>query len=107
MADFLEDEVDEKFYLSDGVVRSFNNHKEMRKKGNGFGWQPSDGNGIAFTLKASSGCRADDNFIKKPYCQGVMISNQGETIGKTTDVCSTLIARDYKGFGKPSYDWSD
>ena len=28
-----------------------------------------------------------------------MISNQGKTVGKTTDVCSTLMARDYKGFG--------
>ena len=28
-----------------------------------------------------------------------MISNQGRNIGKTTDVCSTLLARDYKGFG--------
>lgn len=29
-----------------------------------------------------------------------MISNYGEALGKTTDVCSTLMARDYKGFGK-------
>ena len=28
-----------------------------------------------------------------------MLSNQGRTIGKTTDVYSTLMARDYKGFG--------
>lgn len=28
-----------------------------------------------------------------------MISNQGKTLGNTTDVCSTLLARDYKGFG--------
>lgn len=28
-----------------------------------------------------------------------MISNQGKEVGKTTDVCSTLLARDYKGFG--------
>ena len=31
--------------------------------------------------------------------QGIMISNQGKEVGKTTDVCSTLLARDYKGFG--------
>ena len=28
-----------------------------------------------------------------------MISSQGKKVGKTTDICSTLLARDYKGFG--------
>lgn len=97
MADFLEDEVDEKFYLSGSVVQSFNNRKERNtEKGNGFGWKPSDGNGVAYTLKASGGTRADDNFIKEPLHYGVMVSNQGKNIGNTTDICSTLLARDYK-----------
>lgn len=35
----------------------------------------------------------------RQFHQGVQISNQGQTIGKTTNVCSTLMARDHKGFG--------
>lgn len=66
LKDMLEDEVDEKFYLSERMIATFNKHKERNaEKGNGFGWQPTDGDNIAFTLKASSGCKANDNFIKE------------------------------------------
>ena len=30
---------------------------------------------------------------------GVIVKDQGKVIKRTTEVCSTLMARDYKGFG--------
>jgi len=30
---------------------------------------------------------------------GGVISKQGKKLEKVTDICSTLLARDYKGFG--------
>ena len=64
LKDMLEDEVDEKFYLSEKMVNSFNAHKERNKaNGNGFGWNPTDGNVIANTILAAGNCRPSDNFV--------------------------------------------
>lgn len=66
LKDVLEDDVDEKFYLSDKTVAMFNAHAERNSKnGNGFGWKPTDASGIAVALKTSSGLKANDNFIKQ------------------------------------------
>lgn len=65
LKDMLEDEVDEKFYLSQKAIDGFNRHKERHDaKGNGFGWQPTDGSGVATTLQTSGGSRPNDNFIE-------------------------------------------
>jgi DNA (cytosine-5)-methyltransferase 1 len=72
LKDMLEAEVDEKYYLSDKAVRGFNRHAERHAdKGNGFGWNPTDGNVIANTLLASANCRPSDNFIKEPTMKQV------------------------------------
>lgn len=64
LKNMLEDEVDEKFYLSQKAIDGFNRHKERHAtRGNGFGWQPTDGSGVAFTLQTSGGSRPNDNFI--------------------------------------------
>ena len=61
LKDIFEDEVDEKFYLSDRVIENIT------------------GKSI------------------KNY-EGAIISNQGKTVDSLTDIASTLMARDYKGF---------
>lgn len=64
LKDMLEDEVEEKFYLSERLVNSFNAHKERNKaNGNGFGWNPTDGNVVANTLLAAANVRPSDNFV--------------------------------------------
>ena len=64
LKDMLEDEVDEKFYLSEKAIAGFNRHKARHaEKGNGFGWNPTSGEGVAHTLKAGANYRPDDNFI--------------------------------------------
>ncbi len=64
LKDVLEQNVDEKYYLSDEVVNSLNLHLERNKaKGNGFGWKPTDGNCVANTVKTEGGYRPDTNFV--------------------------------------------
>lgn len=47
LADILEDEVDEKFYLSDKLIECFTMRTEVAKeKGNGFRFAPTDGGGM-------------------------------------------------------------
>ena len=64
LKDMLQDHVDDKYYLSDDTVNKLVLHKERNKaKGNGFGWKPSDGTGVAHCIKTESGYRPDSNFL--------------------------------------------
>ena len=76
LKDMLEEEVDEKFYLSDVAIAGFNRHAERHsEKGNGFGWNPTDGNVVANTLLTSCQGRPSDNYLivreatKKGYAE--------------------------------------
>lgn len=68
LKDMLEDvsDVDEKYYLSDKLIKFFERHnKEQEKKGNGFRWETTTGEGIAKSITTRVGaCRTDDNYIK-------------------------------------------
>ena len=65
LKDMLENNVDEKYYLSDKMINFFTHNAEKQKeKGNGFQFNVSDGNVIAKTITTRAGCRMDDNFIK-------------------------------------------
>lgn len=65
LADVLEPEVDESFYLSEHTIDMFNAHKERsRAAGNGFGWNPTDGGGVANTIQTGQ-MRSGDNYIKE------------------------------------------
>lgn len=65
LKDVLEDEVDEKFYLTTHTLEAFQKHRERHeKKGNGFGYRgPCDLDGVAKTL-ATRENRSGDNFIE-------------------------------------------
>lgn len=39
----------------------------MKERGNGFGWEPTDGNCIASSVLTTAGSRPDDNYIKEKY----------------------------------------
>ena len=66
LKDMLEDNVDEKYYLSDKMIDFFTHNEEKQKeKGNGFKFNVSDGNTTAKTITTRAGCRMDDNFIKE------------------------------------------
>lgn len=64
LKDVLEEEVDEKYYLSDATVKSFAEHcKRKQAEGCGFKFEPTTGEGIAKCLSTLSGSRQTDNFI--------------------------------------------
>jgi len=65
LKDMLEDNVDEKYYLSDRMINFFtNNEIKQKEAGNGFKWNVSDGDCIAKTVTTINGSRMDDNFVK-------------------------------------------
>lgn len=68
LKDVLETKIEESFYLSKKAIDGFNKHRErMKERGNGFGWEPTDGNCIASSVLTTAGCRPDDNYIKEKY----------------------------------------
>jgi len=67
LKDFLEDEVDEKYYLSQRMINFFmSNTEKQAESGNGFAFNPiaaTDEGSIARTITTKAGSRMDDNFI--------------------------------------------
>lgn len=65
LKDFLEDEVDEKYYLSEKMISGFLRHNENHEaKGTGFKWKPRDMNGVASCLRANASLSPTDNTIR-------------------------------------------
>ena len=65
LKDMLEDNVNEKYYLSDKMINFFYKNEQVQKeKGNGFRFNVTDGNVIAKTITTRAGSRMDDNFLK-------------------------------------------
>ena len=66
LKDVLEKKVDEKYYLSEKTIKYFIKHtQESIEKGNGFRFEPTDGNVIAKSVLTKNGSRPCDNFIKE------------------------------------------
>lgn len=67
LKDVLEKDVDESFYLSEKIVKTFLARNEKNKaKGNGFKFEPTMGDVIASSIMAHPNDRPCDNFIKEP-----------------------------------------
>lgn len=78
LKDLLEQEVDEKYYLSNKTVEMFVKHsKKKQAQGCGFKFEPTDGEGVGKCISTRAGSRTDDNFIKdyaviaEPKCEQV------------------------------------
>lgn len=80
LKDVLENEVDEKYYLSEKLIQSFIKHKERHtNKGTGFLWQPKilEKDFVANCLRANAAICPTDNSIliknatKKGYLEAV------------------------------------
>lgn len=89
--DYLEDEVDEKYYLSDKIVKYFTRHsKDMEDKGNGFRFSPGKGMGIAKAITTRAGGRMDDNFIyQRPHGDNNLLLKAGDLVikGRLESAC--------------------
>ena len=64
LKDVLEDKVDERYYLSDDRISGLilSTQKEA-DRGNTFKFAPTDGGGIAQTIKTAAGSKKTDNFL--------------------------------------------
>jgi len=71
LKDILEPEVDEKYYLSEKIIKGFQNHSEnMKLKGNGFSFKPIENteSEISSALTARYyKMGIDDNYLKVPF----------------------------------------
>lgn len=64
LKDVLEEEVDQKYYLSDALIDYFVRHtEEQAQKGNSFSFQPTNGDCIGRCITTKAGARIEDNFI--------------------------------------------
>ena len=85
LKDYLEDKVDEKYYLSDKMLNFFiNNSIKNQEKGNGFRFKPHEKEeaNIAYAITTNTGNRMDDNFIKIPEAtkQGYAEAQDGDGV---------------------------
>lgn len=67
LKDILENEVDEKYYLSEKIINGFLEHNKRHieeKNQTGFNWKPTNGNKKANTLRANAAlCPTDNSLI--------------------------------------------
>jgi len=100
LKDMLENNVDEKYYLSDKMINFFyQNEQKQQEKGNGFKFGVSDGNVIAKTITTRAGNRMDDNFIKikNNTKKGYLEATEGDGIDLTQPNSETRRGRVQKG----------
>lgn len=68
----LEQNVDEKYYLSDERIQGLINSTEKeRERGNGFKFEPTNGVGISHTVKTTNGSRKTDTFLYEDIPDGI------------------------------------
>lgn len=83
LKDVLEDEVDEKYYLSEKMLNGFIKHNEKHKaKGTGFIWKPRDLEGHASTPRANASLAATDNTVcvREATKKGYAEAHEGDSI---------------------------
>lgn len=114
LKDILEENVDEKFYISEDKVQKFIQTLHIDKSdegsntpkfvgnvnrpdfGTGYAGGVWDTNNISPTLTTMQGGG------RQPHIITSLVSNKGEKFERETEVANTLLARDYKGFGNQS-----
>lgn len=65
LKDVLENDVDEKYFLSENMLNYLvTNTEKQQKNGNGFKFSPTDGTTIGKAVTCKAGSRMDDEFLK-------------------------------------------
>lgn len=69
LKDLLEDEVDEKYYLSDRMIKTFSDmtNRNGYIRGKCFKPHSLDDDRVANTIKTTAGSRPEDNYVKRKY----------------------------------------
>lgn len=112
LKDLLEDEVDEKFYISDEKTKKFIKNLNTNDSDNVDMGSPKfigNVNREDFGTEYAGGVW-DDSHVRptlttmqgggrQPHVITGLVKNKGENFTKETEYANTLLARDYKGFG--------
>lgn len=69
LKDLLEEEVDEKYYLSDRMIKTFSDmtNRNGYIRGKCFKPHELDDDRVANTIKTTAGSRPEDNYVKRKY----------------------------------------
>ena len=81
LKDVLEENVDEKYFLSEKLLNFFIKHTEKHQaKGNGFKFKPKEEESIAQAVTTKAGTRTDDNYlqVKSATSKGYELAEIGE-----------------------------
>lgn len=100
LKDVLEDDVDEKYYLSDKMLEYLTSNSSIQEKnGNGFKFKPKTNNDLAFAVTTKEGQRMDDNFIqvKSATKQGFELATVEDSINFSVPNSETRRGRVGKG----------
>ena len=89
LKDVLEDNVEDKYFLSEKAINGFINHKERHEqKGTGFKWQPKTKEDIANCLRAKNpNCHTDNTVIVTNNKRDIS-SNQGVIVHNIPQIVS-------------------
>ena len=81
LKDVLEDKVDERYYMSEKAIEGFERRTQRNKEvGNGFAFNPTEGDGVATCIESTSQTRMDDNYIKEPTVLGWVRDKEGNVV---------------------------
>lgn len=100
LKDVLEDDVDDKYFLSEKMLNGFVNHNENHnKKGTGFVFEPKDENQIANCLRANAALCPTDNTlkVKSATLKGYEEAREGDSINFSVPSSETRRGRVGKG----------
>jgi len=93
LKDVLEDDVDEKYYLSEKAIKGFITHTQrMKERGNGFKFEPTDGDVVASSITTRAGGRPDDNFVKVAGMLDNKAHDSARRVYEVNGICSTITA---------------
>lgn len=99
LRDILECDVDEKYFLSEKMIKGFIRHNiAHRKKGTGFLWLPKTGDGTANCLRANGALTPTDNsIIAGEYSEPEIIQrSRGFNKGGTYTICPAITSNSWQ-----------
>lgn len=100
LKDVLEDNVDDKYFLSEKMISGFlaHNKRHIEEKGqDGFNWKPKDENDIAACLRANAALAATDNTLKVGVVNQDTQASAGDSINLGFATSETRRGRVGKG----------
>lgn len=100
LKDVLMDEVDDKYFLSEKMLKYLvTNTEKQQKNGNGFKFSPTQGDTIGKAVTCKAGSRMDDEFIKikSATSKGYEHATDGDSINLSAPNSETRRGRVGKG----------